>query len=87
MHFYAYIPLAQAANLNLLEDYGVRVPMYVSGFNPDLLDTNGVGVPNIFELETLNLSSEQKNNIVALGGQWFESADLYAAWKKSLIEE
>jgi hypothetical protein len=38
---YAYIPLAQAGNLPNPEGYHIRLAVYVAGYPPDLIDSNG----------------------------------------------
>jgi hypothetical protein len=81
---YAYIPLAQAPSLPDLEGYWVRLAVYVPGFAPDLVDSNGNGIPNILELDVPEFTEPQKVDIVALNGQWFPDAAAYLAWKASL---
>jgi hypothetical protein len=81
---YAYIHLAQAPSLPDLEGYRVRLAVYVPGFAPDLVDSNGNGIPNILELDVPEFTEPQKVDIVALNGQWFPDAAAYLAWKQSL---
>ena len=81
---YAYIPLAQAPSLPSLESYRVRIAMYVPGYPPDLIDSNGIGIPNILELDVPAFTEPQKVDILALNGQWFPDAESYLAWKASL---
>lgn len=87
MSQYAYIPLSVASELPNPESYVVRIAAYVAGYPPDLVDSNGNGIPNIFELEQPAFTEPQKLDIEALGGQWFADAAAYLAWKQSLLPE
>lgn len=84
---YAYIPIAKAAELPNPESYGVRIAVYVEGYPPDILDSNGQGIPNILEMEGNPFTEPQKIDIEALGGQWFQDAAAYLEWKQSLIDQ
>ena len=81
---YAYIPLAQAGNLPNPDGYAIRLAVYVPGFAPDLVDSNGHGIPNILELDVPEFTDTQKADILALEGQWFPDAETYLAWKNTL---
>jgi hypothetical protein len=81
---YAYIPLAQAGNLPAPDGYPIRLAVYVAGYPPDLIDSNGNGIPNILELDVPEFTEPQKVDIVALNGQCFPDAAAYLAWKASL---
>jgi hypothetical protein len=84
MNQYAYIPLSEAGNLPFPEGYPVRLAVYVAGFDPDMLDSDGKGIPNILELEGVPFTEAQQDDIWNLGGEWFENAESYLAWKESL---
>lgn len=74
---YAYIPLAQVLNLPNPDTYTVRIAAYRAGVAPDVQDSNGVGIPNVIQMEMVSFTDEQKADIIALGGEWFESATDY----------
>jgi hypothetical protein len=80
---YAYIPLAQAGNLPAPDNYAIRLAVYVAGFAPDLVDSNGNGIPNILELDVPEFTEAQKADILTLNGQWFPDAASYLAWENS----
>jgi hypothetical protein len=86
MNQYAYIPLSEAGNLPEPEAYPVRLAVHVCGFDPCMQDTNGNGIPNILELEGVPFTEAQQEDIEDLGGEWFENAEAYLAWKASLPE-
>jgi hypothetical protein len=82
---YAYIPIARTGNLPYPQNYAVRLAVYVPGYAPDVVDSNGNGIPNILELDAPAFTDTQKADILALEGQWFEDAAAYLAWKESLV--
>jgi hypothetical protein len=82
---YAYIPLAQAGNLSNPNDYAIRLAVYVEGYSPDMVDSNGHGIPNILELDVPEFTEAQKTDVLALGGQWFPDSEAYLKWKESFL--
>ncbi|MFO0419237.1 MAG: hypothetical protein ACK53T_07515 [Planctomycetota bacterium] len=82
---YAFIPLDRATELPNHNGYIVRIPQYLAGFAPDLLDSNGLGIPNVLELEEPEMTEAQKADVIELGGQWFENAETYLAYKQQLV--
>lgn len=78
---YAFIPLSKASELATPSAYIVRIPVYLPGYDPDITDSNGVGIPNILELEAIEI---EEAPIDALGGLVFADADLYIAYKASI---
>jgi hypothetical protein len=82
---YAYIPIARTGNLPYPQNYAVRLAVYLPGYAPDVVDSNGNGIPNILELDVPAFTDTQKADILALDGQWFEDAAAYLAWKESLL--
>jgi hypothetical protein len=81
---YAYISLANAPMLAAPESYTVRIARHVPGFAPDLTDSNGYGIPNIIELECEVFTQPQLDDITALGGQSFATAEDYIDWQERL---
>lgn len=84
---YAFIPLAHATQLANPNGYIVHIPQYLAGFAPDLLDSNGFGIPNVLELEQPEMTEAQKTDITALGGLWYPDADAYLAYKEQLAPQ
>ncbi|MBX3103076.1 MAG: hypothetical protein KF690_11250 [Bacteroidetes bacterium] len=84
---YAYIPLSAASRLAAPAGYPVRIPVYVQGYLPDMLDSNGQGIPNVLEMESDSggFTQDQMFDIEQLGGQYFESAEVYSGWMHSLL--
>lgn len=84
---YAYISLSAAHQLPNPESYIVRIAKYIPGVQPDLLDSNAYGIPNVLELESGidGFTPEQSGDITALGGHVFADAATYQAHMDSLV--
>ena len=81
---YGYIPFNNAPSLAAPESYVVRVPLYVEGYTPDILDSNNLGIPNIIAMANEgDFTLEQQANINQLGGQCFADSDGFVAWKEN----
>lgn len=78
MPSYAYIRLSNAPLLPDIEQYSVRIAKYIEGLAPDMIDSNGNGIPNALEIEQPSpFSFQQIAEIEALGGKIFNSATEY----------